>query len=561
MIRLGRSTLLIWVLILLFSSALTAYACTSEGTTSQEIAPTNTPIPLWQTVVNATLVPTVTPSPTPDLPSPTPTSTPDSAAPPTTTPTVTPSPSPTPEPLTHREAYCRAYALPTSTPEADESPTPVPTPPPGIADDQIPEEWTLKMDAIEAWVREFYEVDEASVGDFNRRFVSDEVWKDWRAAVVEEWSSDEDSTIHLWEQINRTLTLLPADSDYVEFISDYQGESYIGLYNPITREIVVRSTNDKFSLESELVYVHEFAHHIQNEKYEMTAWRDCLKDDGDASGAYRALFEGDASATEYAYIEEVIGWDRLMSYFEGLPQEDADASEEEIAMKRYLDEVNNFTYSASLVFVWVVGDFLGCLNCSTVRQRIDAAFNSPPFATEQIYDVQKYFDKEERDEISLPDDFLGTEWDLRYASTIGKSDWVAFLAALTGREGDEIHTELPEWRGDYDMLFEDGDGRALYVQLARWSGEGYIDRLAGVFDGRPRLTRREAGEGSGYAGFDDYFVWQGDTGYIAMGVEFDSVWRVYTMFLGVGPDLASVEMAVDAARENLEADLGYETFP
>lgn len=413
-------------------------------------------------------------------------------------------------------------------------------------------------------MREFYEVDEASVGEFNRRFVDDEVWKDWRADVVEDWSADEDSTIHLWEQINRTLTLLPADSDYVEFISDYQGESYIGLYNPVSREIVVRSSNNEFSLESELVYVHEFAHHIQNEKYEMTAWRDCLKDDGDASGAYRALFEGDASATEYAYIEDVIGWDWLQSHFEWLPQKDAEATED-IAMKRYLDEVNNFTYTMGMVFVWVVGDYLhefsDCQKCETARQRIDTAFNNPPYTTEQIYDPFEYFDKEERDEISLPDDFMGDDWDLRYASTVGESDLVTHLAALTSLAGDEIQEELPEWRGDYGMLFEDEDSRALHVQLARWSGDGYIDRLANAFDGRSRLVQLENQNLSDDAMFHDYFVWEGDTGYIAMGVEFEPAVAFYRMYLAVGPDLETVNTAVISARDNLELELGYQTLP
>ena len=539
---------------ILFSFAVVAvFACTSESGETQVYRPTNTPIPLWKTVVDATLIPTVTPFPTPA---------PEPSRTPTATPTVTPSPSATPEPLTEREAYCRDHALPTSTPEHGETLIPVPTSPPGIADDEIPADWVEKMDEIEDWAREFYEVDGASVGELSRRFVEDDVWKEWRTDTVADWADEEDSTVHLWEQINRTLTLLSAESNYVKFIGDYQGEKYVGIYNPGKREIVIRSTTDEFDLGSELVYLHEYSHHIQNEKYDLTGWLDCLKNDDDAIGAYRALFEGDASNTEYEYIENVIGWDQLQRYSEGSEQNYGDAGTETV-MKRYLDEVNDFTYSSGVVFVWAVGEylheFMECLNCETARQRIDEAFKRPPLTTEQIYDPLKYFDKERRYTIGLPEDFMGADWEVRRGSTVGKSDWGVLLAALTGEEGDELQTQVPEWDGDYGMLFEDKNGRALYVQVVRWRGDGYINRLADVFDADSRLTRRLPAPPSDNVAFADYYVWDGDSGSIAMGIESVSGWH-YTMFLAVGPDVESVEKAVFAARDHVTLD-GKIMFP
>ena len=76
------------------------------------------------------------------------------------------------------------------------------------------------MDEIEAWVRGFYGVDEEAVGDFERRFVNEGVWKEWMADGVEDWASDEDSHVDLWEnQIYRTLTFLSPDEDYTEFVA------------------------------------------------------------------------------------------------------------------------------------------------------------------------------------------------------------------------------------------------------------------------------------------------------------------------------------------------------
>ncbi len=38
-------------------------------------------------------------------------------------------------------------------------------------------EWITKMDEIDAWVRGYYGVDQELVGDFKRRFVFENEWK------------------------------------------------------------------------------------------------------------------------------------------------------------------------------------------------------------------------------------------------------------------------------------------------------------------------------------------------------------------------------------------------
>ncbi|MCY4474697.1 MAG: hypothetical protein OXC83_04600 [Chloroflexi bacterium] len=515
-------------------------------------------------LVNAARVPTVTPSPTHDNPSPTatptstatvtpteiPTATPDPEAP-TPEPTSTPLPGPTATAVAEREAYCREHALPTSTPEPDVTPTIVPTSPPGIADDEVPEEWMVKMNEIEDWVLDFYEVDPATVGDFNRRFVADEVWKEWRADAVEDWANDEDSTIDLWEQINRTLTLLSAESDYVEFISDYQGESYIGLYDSTNREIVIRGSEGEFDLEAEIVYVHEYAHYVQNEKYDYVPWGECFEADGDAGSAYRALIEGDASNTQFVYIDEVIGWDRLDEYFDSNVEEEPAPSPEPV-MKRYGDEDNRFTYSVGSLFVLRVGWDFECESCGSNREKIDFLFKTPPYTTEQIYHEGKYFKGEGAEKLRLPGDLMGGDWEQRRGSTMGKSRWIALLAALSNVGSDEIEPEHPGWRGDFGLLLEDADGRALHLQAAEWENRRFIESLRRTFNDEPRLKPIQAPQRSGHQPFEELYIWRGDTGAIAMGVMLEPVNRFYTMFLAIGPDLETVEDAVYAARDELE---------
>ncbi len=409
----------------------------------------------------------------------------------------------------------------------------------------------MKMDEIEDWVLDLYEVDPATVGEFNRRFVAEGVWKEWRADAVEDWANDEDSTIDLWEQINRTLTLLSTESDYVEFISDYQGESYIGLYNSTKREIVIRGIDGEFDLEAELIYVHEYAHHVQNEKYDYVPWRECFEADGDARSAYTALIEGDASNTEYVYIDEVIGWDRLRQYFDSSVEAEPVASPEPV-MKRYRDEHNHFTYLVGSLFVFRVGRDIECESCGSDREKIDFLFKNPPFTTEQIFHEGKYFRGEEAEKLRLPGDLMGEDWKPRYGSTIGRSDWIALLAALSNVESDEIEPEHPGWRGDFGLLLEDGDDRALYLQAAEWENHRYIESLRQTFNDEPRLKPIQTAQRSGEQPFEGLYIWQGDTGAIAMGVMLEPINRFYTMFLAVGPDLETVENAVYAARDELK---------
>ena len=521
-------------------------ACTSA---TDDLGATATPRTVF---VEATRVPTVTPSPTPDLPTPTPTSTAQPEATPTSTPTpsVTPSPTATVEPLSEREAYCRDHALPTAKPESGETPTPVPTSPPGISDDKIPTDWIAKMDEIEVWVRNFYGVDTALVGDFQRRFVNEEVWKEWMGDGVEDWASDEDSRVDLWEQIYRTLTFLAPDEEYLEFIADYQGDRFVGVYNSEKREFVVQTASGEFDLLAELIYVHEYAHHVQNVKYDYPQFHKCYRADDDAHDALHALIEGDARRTEFEYINLVIGWDNLRRFFDEREGEGI-APTTEPKLSDYLDAGLDFTYGKGTDFIYSITRLTDCPNCELDREPIDEAFERPPYTTEQIYYEAKYSDGEGREPLILPEDVLGEEWELRSASTIGRSDWIALLATLADVESDEIGPELTGWRGDYGMLFEDDEGRALYLQVAEWENKRYIESLRKALSDQPRLKRIRADNLPDRKPFEDLYFWRGDTGGIAIGVELQPVDRFYTMFSAVGPDLETVEDAIYAARDNL----------
>lgn len=521
---------------------LTALACTP---TPDEPTPIPSPTPRT-TFVNATRVPTVTLSPTPVLPTPAPTRTPEPAV----NPTAMPSATPTPEPLSDREAYCRDNVLPTVTPVPGETPTPVPTSPPGIAEDEVPMEWLAKMDEVEVWVRDYYGVDEELVGEFERRFVEEDAWQQWMRDDVEDWANDEDSLVDFWEQIYRTLTLLSPEGDLVEFVADYQSEQFVGVYDSKKRQFVVLASGGEFDTIAELIYAHEYAHHVQNEKYDYPFFHDCYQGDEDAHDALHALIEGDAIRMEGEYINEVIGWDRYEELFDSQDVADDDPPNEP-DMFQFRQTQSRFTYYDGARFVIDVALFSPCPGCNSERDRIDHAFANPPFTTEQVMTPRKFYDAEERFELKWGDEEFEDGWRVRSSTTIGRATWIILLNTLIDGDFDEANSAHQGWRGDFATLLDNDQGEALYVTVAEWENDEYVKSLVGAFDGRSRLTRVDHPQKSERQPFDDLYVWQDETGAIAMGVEFLPVDRFYRKFVAVGPDVGSVKQAIYAARDNL----------
>ena len=71
------------------------------------------------------------------------------------------------------------------------------------------------------------------------------------------------------------------------------------------------------------------------------------------------------------------------------------------------------------------------------------------------------------------------------------------------------------------------------------------------FDDNPRLERLEVVQPTDQFWFDDVYVWDGDTGAIALGVQIEPVDKFYFMFMAVGPDVESVRAAVVNARNQV----------
>ena len=380
--------------------------------------------------------------------------------------------------------------------------------------------------------------------------MGEDAWQQWMRDDVEDWANDEDSLVDFWEQIYRTLTLLSPEGDLVEFVADYQSEQFVGVYDSQKRQFVVLASGGEFDTIAELIYAHEYAHHVQNEKYDYPFFHDCYQGDEDAHDALHALIEGDATRMEGSYINDVIGWDRYEELFDS-PDASSGGPPDEPDMFQFRQSQSLFTYYEGARFVIDIALFSPCPGCNSERDRIDHAFANPPFTTEQVMTPEKFYDAEERFELKWGDEEFEDGWRVRSSTTIGRATWIILLNTLIDGDFDEANSAHPGWRGDFATLLDNDQDEALYVTVAEWENDEYVKSLVGAFDGRSRLTRVDHPQKSERQPFDDLFVWQDETGAIAMGVEFLPVDRFYRKFVAVGPDVGSVEQAVYSARDNL----------
>lgn len=446
-----------------------------------------------------------------------------------------------------RQSHCEANALPSPTPEPDTTPTPVPTPPISITSDDIPQEWLDKINEIEIWVRDYYGASEENIGDgLGRRFVDESVWSEWMSHIVREARSEEEADSALWEQVYKTLTLLDADSSLIEFEADFYSDTFIGFYNDDLKEIVLRIDYDEFDLGDELTYVHEYSHLVQYAIYDVETLRECYSADHDAWNSVTALVEGDATQTELAYIEEVIGEERFNRFY-------ADYEDETVgdksAMHAYSKHLAYFPYRQGPWFVFWLAVYLECPNCNTERRKIEDGFRIPPVTSEQVMDFSRYEANETREVVSIPDDVMGNNWEHRYASTVGKADWIALLAALTDGEFEEVAEAHPGWLGDYALLLRDDQDRGIYISVARWNNKLFVNNLVDALDNRQELIRTESIQQDD---FNVIHIWDNVTsGNLGIAMSTDVEDRIRTMVIVVGPDQDTVEAAISAARSRM----------
>lgn len=264
---------------------------------------------------------------------------------------------------------------------------------------------------------------------------------------------------------------VPRDFDYLNFTLDLYSEQVAGFYDPDTGRFVVISEDDLLSVAEQLTHAHEFAHALQDQYFDLSSLDD-EELDGDASLAFRALAEGDASWVETLYALEYLTPDQLQALL-------AEASTMDTAVLDAAPPV----LANWLMFPYVEGlNFVQALYDEGGFEQVNEAWVAPPVSTEQILHPDRYLAEDAPQEVTLESllEPLGADWVLLDEDVLGEF----FLREYLAQQLDETTTNAAAagWDGDQYAVYWEPQQELLVMMLrVVWDSEGEAAEFAAAY--------------------------------------------------------------------------------
>ncbi len=370
------------------------------------------------------------------------------------TPTATAPPAPGPS-ATTRPAFdpgpviLPTVAIPTPTP------TPVPDHPQATLLDNLARQTTI--------VRNLF-----AQKHIEREFITRKQLQDRFAALLEKDRED----IAKDEALYRALGVLTPESDLYGLLLAMYGEGVLGFYDADQDKLFLVQDKPELRPGDHLTYVHEYAHALQQQYFDIRAKREELKSNHDRAAAFRALIEGDASVTEVVYMFNFLS-----------DQERTEAAETaQNASSEAFDSAPHLV-QRGFVFPYFEGyQFVGRLLQQTGDWNlVNQAYQDPPASTEQILHQQKYLDREPPVVVSLPDvaRALGEGWTELRRNTLGELTLLAYLESKLFNERASLAST--GWGGDSYSLLQGPEGQNVLVALITWDSGGDAQEFFDAF--------------------------------------------------------------------------------
>ena len=412
-------------------------------------------------------------------------------------PAVTPAPSATARPASATPTQAAATASPAAT-AVPSSPTPSPTPP------AVPAaELAERLAAIEAAVSELRGF--GSSGETPSALVTTE---QLQAAIAAELAEpDALAALARDERLYRLLGGIEPDADLAAVYSGYLDDAVLGIHISDEDRLLVRSDGVFGALE-EVSYAHEYVHYLQDLRYDLQALFIAAAGDRDREAALSALIEGDATASQYAYMLRHLDRSRsqeLLDAAVGL------AATEDDATPALVRSVIEFPYLAGFLFAVEV-------RASAGDAALEAAFAAPPVTTEQVLHAERYLAGERAMQVDPPDaSLLGPGWETLETNVLGELLLRSWLEALDASR-DQAIRGATGWGGDAYAVAGSGGipGKAAQALLARiaWDeperdAEEFVDAVASTLDASIAFQRASAGG----------LVWRGPAGWLGLVIE------------------------------------------
>ncbi len=264
------------------------------------------------------------------------------------------------------------------------------------------------------------------------------------------------------ETLYKELGLMPQDASLEQLILDLQTSQVIGLYDANAKQMYVISKDGAIGPVEEFIYSHEYTHALQDQAFDIKAFRGTAKDQSDRSFARLALIEGDATLLMSLWAQRHLTPAQL-----GEIGKAADPASEEILAKMpaILKDPLMFPYLNGIQLA------LGAFTQGGFGA-VDGLYANPPDSTEQVLHPEKFAAREKPVEVAFPEDLasrLGDGWKVSLQDTLGE-----LLLEVVLRDGGASATNeaAAGWGGDRVALIEGPGGEKAVVMDTRLGHRG-----------------------------------------------------------------------------------------
>jgi hypothetical protein len=316
---------------------------------------------------------------------------------------------------------------------------------------------------------------------------------------------DADTTpaeMHAAEVFLKAFGLAPKEFAYRTYLIKLLTEQVAGYYDPKAQQFYLA---DWIELEGQKpVMVHELAHALQDQHFNLKRFEKWPKGDSDAQLAAHALIEGDATLAMTIYMTKnpLVA----LAFMRTLGSQEASAEHFNLA-PRALRESLLFPYEEGSQWATQLYKRGGWA-------MVSQAFSKLPQSSEQILHAEKYFAYEAPQKLTLPEfkTALGPTWNRIDVDVNG--EWGCYLIL------DEFLNNTSEskraaagWGGDRYALYETGKPREIFIaQLTAWDTPVDAREFFDAYAKRTSKRYLNAKETNSV----ERILWETETGTVAM---------------------------------------------
>jgi hypothetical protein len=375
--------------------------------------------------------------------------------------------------------------------------------------------------------------------DVPSRFVNQEQMD----ALIEEEITDAEAveSFQKAERLYKLLGLIPQDAGLLDLYRRLLGAEVLGLYDDEKEEFFVLQRGTEFGAAEETTYAHEYVHRLQDAYFDLTALLKSSKGADPATGAgpseresaIAALVEGDAVNVQSLYMLRYINLARMAE----LLRLAAEAGQATADIPYVLSRGLEFPYNEG-------SQFVTRLQAAGGRERVDAAFKSPPETTEQVLHPEKFLAGEGPKAVPVPGEgLLGVGWTSQFADSFGEFFLRTWLEALGA--GAAAGPAAAGWGGDAFRLYAGPGGRSALVGVIVWdSGQSdaaeFFNTLSGSLTAAERFERLVFSPGGPVS------FWQGPGGVVAVALAQAQALPGTATVIAVAPDAGLAVQALGA---------------